>query len=59
MKVLVVDDSQVICDRITSLVSETEGLEVVAEAHDGEEACEYAGRLSPDIVILDIRMPRK
>jgi len=33
------------------------GIEVVGEASDGEEACELAGRLHPDVVLLDIAMP--
>ena len=33
------------------------GIEVVGEASDGQEACELAGRLHPDVVLLDIAMP--
>lgn len=33
------------------------GIEVVGEASDGEEACELAGRLHPDVALLDIAMP--
>jgi DNA-binding NarL/FixJ family response regulator len=34
-------------------------IEVVAEAADGEEACELYDQLSPDVLLLDLRMPKK
>jgi DNA-binding NarL/FixJ family response regulator len=33
--------------------------EIVGEAADGEEACELCQRLSPDVLLLDLRMPKK
>jgi DNA-binding NarL/FixJ family response regulator len=57
MKVLIVDDHELFRDGIRSLLS-TEGIEVVGEASDGLEALEKVRRLQPDIVLLDIMMPR-
>jgi len=57
MRVLIVDDHELFRDGIRSLLS-TEGIEVVGEASDGLEALEKVRRLQPDIVLLDIMMPR-
>jgi len=57
MKVLIVDDHELFRDGIRSLLS-TEGIEVVGEASDGLEGLEQVRRLQPDIVLLDIMMPR-
>ena len=55
--VLVVDDQQLIRDGIASLLSIQEGIEVVGTAADGQEAIEQALKLSPDVILMDIRMP--
>jgi DNA-binding NarL/FixJ family response regulator len=59
LKVLIVDDSKMVCERISMLVSEVEGMEVAGFAIDGCDAIEQNRRLEPDVVILDIRMPGK
>jgi DNA-binding NarL/FixJ family response regulator len=56
--ILIVDDSDT-CRRITRLFLESQlGLEVCGEAVDGVEAVEKARALKPDLVILDLAMPR-
>jgi DNA-binding NarL/FixJ family response regulator len=54
--VLIVDDH--IGFRSTArTVLEAEGFQVVGEAGDGAEAVELAGRLQPDVVLLDVQLP--
>src|SRR6266516_5747449 len=54
--VLVVDDSLLVRRAVCSaLVSD--GFDVCGEANDGQEAVELAGKLSPDLIILDLSMP--
>lgn len=56
-KVLVVDDEQLLRTAFSSLIRAEDDLEVVGEAADGREAVAMAARLSPDVVVMDIRMP--
>ena len=56
MKVLVCDDEALARMRLKRLV-EMANMEVSAEAASGREAVESAGRLRPDVVLMDIRMP--
>jgi DNA-binding NarL/FixJ family response regulator len=55
--VLVVDDSPVFRRGMTRAVGLHAGLELVGEADGGEAALEAIGRLRPDVVLLDLRMP--
>ncbi len=57
MKVLIVDDSPFIRERLISELLEIEGIEIVGEAKDGIEAKEAILKLDPELVTLDIRMP--
>jgi len=57
VKVLIVDDEQPARDRLRQILADEDGYDVVGEAGNGIEALEVAGRMSPDIVLLDIRMP--
>ncbi len=57
MKVFIADDSQVIRERLSALLSEIEGLEIIGEAKDGLEGRDAILEQKPDVVILDIRMP--
>jgi len=56
MNVLIVDDEAPARDRLRRLLEEGEHV-VVGEAANGEQALEMAQQLSPDVVLLDIRMP--
>ena len=57
MKVLIVDDEQPARDRLRQVLADEDGYDVVGEAANGIEALDVASRVSPDIVLLDIRMP--
>jgi len=56
---LLVDDHSLVRDGIKSLLEGENDLEVIGEASNGEEAITSTGELSPDLVICDIRMPKK
>ena len=55
--VLTVDDSAQFLEAARELVATTEGFRLVGEAVSGEEGVAAARRLSPDLVLLDVRMP--
>jgi DNA-binding NarL/FixJ family response regulator len=56
--VLVADDQRTVRDGLTMLVGLIEGVEVVGAACDGVEAVELAQTERPDVVLMDLRMPR-
>lgn len=58
MKVLIVDDSSFII-LVCKQTLEKSGYEVVGEAYDGLEAVEKAQELKPDLIIMDIALPKK
>jgi len=57
-RILLVDDHPIVRVWIKNLLRRRRGCEVVGEASDGIEALEKAGSLHPDLMILDITMPR-
>jgi len=57
IRVMVVDDHPIVRAGIAGLLDGEVDFEVVAEASSGEEAIELAGRVNPDIVLMDLRMP--
>jgi DNA-binding NarL/FixJ family response regulator len=59
VRVLLVDDEALVRAGLRMILGAAEDLEVVGEAGDGVEAVEQAHRLAPDVVLMDIRMPRK
>jgi len=58
IKVLVCDDQALVRAGFVKLLEGSTDLEVVGEASDGVEAVERARRMLPDVVLMDIRMPR-
>ena len=58
IRVLVVDDHAILRDGIRSLLESQEDIIVVGEAGDGSEAIELTSKLLPDIVLMDISMPK-
>ena len=57
IRVLLVDDHTLLRQGTRALLRESAAIEVVAECADGAEALALAGRLRPDVVLLDIRLP--
>ncbi len=57
--VLLADDHAAVRAGLRMLLDSADDIEVVGEAADGVEAVEQARRLRPDMVVMDVRMPRK
>lgn len=57
IKVMIVDDQPILSEGIKSVLSSSDVLEVVGVAEDGRDALEKMERNTPDVVLLDIRMP--
>ena len=58
IRVLLADDHAVVRTGLERLISAEDDLEVVGAAADGVEAVELTGRLAPDVVLMDLEMPR-
>jgi DNA-binding NarL/FixJ family response regulator len=58
IRVLIVDDHAVVREGLRAFLELQDGLEVVGEAADGEQAIEQAHELDPDVVLMDLVMPR-
>jgi DNA-binding NarL/FixJ family response regulator len=58
VRILIADDHPVVRHGLRTLLAGHQGWEVIAEAADGVEAVDMADRLNPDVVVLDVSMPR-
>ena len=58
LRLVVADDQDLVRNGFRLILSSYDGFSIVGEARDGEEAVELARRLVPDVVLMDIRMPR-
>ncbi|MBI2955419.1 MAG: response regulator transcription factor [Chloroflexi bacterium] len=58
IRVLLVDDHSILREGLRSLLSTNGSIRVVGEARDGKEAVDRAHELQPDVVLMDIAMPR-
>jgi len=58
IRVLIADDSPLFRRGISVVLSTEEQIQVVGEAENGEDAIVKAGELAPDVVLMDVRMPR-
>ena len=59
IRVLIADDHAIVRHGLCALLGTEHGIEVVGEAKDGNEAVARAKHLAPDVVVMDIVMPRK
>ncbi len=57
MRTLIVDDEAPARERLKRLLAEVQGVDLVGEAADGQQALEMIENLGPDLVLLDIQMP--
>jgi NarL family two-component system response regulator LiaR len=58
IRVLIVDDHTIVRKGIRALLAEIEGIEVVGEADNGQEAIAQADTLHPDVILMDLAMPK-
>ncbi len=58
IRVAVVDDHQIVRDGLVALLGALDGMEVVGTAADGAEALHLVAESTPDVVVMDIQMPR-
>lgn len=59
IRVVLADDQDAVRTGLSLILNGAEDIEVVAEAADGQEAVDLAHELVPDVLIMDIRMPRR
>ncbi|MFP5210367.1 MAG: response regulator [Acidobacteriota bacterium] len=59
IRIVLADDHPVVCIGVRNMLTEDEGFEVVGEAADGDEAISQTLDLEPDVLLLDVQMPRK
>ena len=58
IRILVVDDHAIVRKGIRALLAEVGDIEVIGEASDGQGAVEQAEALNPDVILMDLVMPR-
>lgn len=58
VRVAIADDQRVVREGLETLLGLVDGIEVVGSAADGEAALELAARTEPDVMLMDLRMPR-
>jgi two-component system chemotaxis response regulator CheB len=58
VRVLLVDDSAVSRAHLSSILQDAPGFQIVGEARDGEQGLELVATLQPDVIVLDLEMPR-
>ena len=59
IRVLLADDHSIMREGLQAILERSEEFEVVGQARDGVEAVEAAAELSPDVIVMDVMMPRK
>jgi two-component system NarL family response regulator len=59
IRVIIADDHPVVRQGLATILKSQKDIKIVAEVADGEQVCELYDQLSPDILLLDLRMPKK
>jgi len=59
IRILIVDDHAVVREGLRALIGTEEGLQIVGEASDGDEAVELARRIEADVLLLDLVLPHR
>ena len=58
IRVLIVDDQRLFAKGLSGIVDELPGMEAVGRVHDGEEALALCRKEEPDVVLMDVHMPK-
>lgn len=58
IRILLADDHKILRQGLAGMLREEEDMEIVAEAADGQEAVELALAMQPDVILMDVTMPR-
>jgi DNA-binding NarL/FixJ family response regulator len=58
LRVVIADDHNVVREGLRLILSEADGIEVIGEARDGEEAVRLVQQLTPDVILMDLMMPK-
>ena len=58
VRVLITDDHLIVREGLRLILETAEGIEIVGEASDGAECLQLVGELKPDVVLMDLQMPR-
>ncbi len=56
-RILIADDSNVVREAVSFLVSKEDDMEVAGQAQDGQSAVELAAQLQPDVIVIDVAIP--
>ena len=57
--VMIADSSEEFCDQLTSVLQRTKGFQVIAAESNGEQVVRRVGELRPDLLVLDLMMPKR
>ena len=57
IKIVIVDDHEMVRNGLSVMLEREEDFTVIGEANNGKEAVELVGKLQPDVVLMDLRMP--
>lgn len=58
IKLLIADDHQMVIDGLVSILKEEKDLELLNPVHNGQELLQVVGKLSPNVILLDLNMPK-
>jgi len=58
LTILLADDHPLVCEGLRALLTSLPGMSIVGEADNGEEAVTQAGEVQPDIILMDLQMPK-